>query len=121
MASLGDLVVNLKANSASYTRSMQAAQKQATVFAAAAGAAAAAAVAPWERFAMVLWGLSARQRVKARRLPEQENRLPALKNSIRQKVTRRMDSFACLAFVANCEEELVSSWRVNIISFFLFF
>lgn len=84
-------------------------------------AAAAAAVAPWERFAMVLWGLSARQRVKARRLPEQENRLPALKNSLRQKVTRRMDSFACLAFVANCEEELVSSWRVNIISFFLFF
>ena len=50
MASLGDLVVNLKANSASYTRSMQAAQKQATVFAAAAGAAAAAAVV---RFAQV--------------------------------------------------------------------
>jgi hypothetical protein len=50
VASLGDLVVNLKANSASYTRSMQAAQKQATVFAAAAGAAAAAAVV---RFAQV--------------------------------------------------------------------
>ena len=50
MASLGDLVVNLRANSANYTRSMQAAQKQATVFAAAAGAAAAAAVV---RFAQV--------------------------------------------------------------------
>jgi len=50
VASLGDLVVNLKANSASYTRSMQAAQKQATVFAAAAGAAAAAAIV---RFAQV--------------------------------------------------------------------
>jgi len=50
VASLGDLVVNLRANSANYTRSMQAAQKQATVFAAAAGAAAAAAVV---RFAQV--------------------------------------------------------------------
>ncbi len=50
MASLGDLVVNLKANNAGYTRAMKAAQKQATVFAAAASAAAAAAVV---RFAQV--------------------------------------------------------------------